>query len=222
MRQSSQSNQSFVANTISVSGEGKIKAAPDSMVIIVAVNELAKTTDAASTVANTKLNQIKVITNTNNIPEKDIQTANLSVYPEYSWSDNTNTLVWYRATQTITINVTDKDFATIGGKIVDEINKIGGVQINNVSFDINDKDAAMAQARTKAFTDAKKKAEQFAQAGWLTLQKPLSITDQSVNYYPPVYSMMAKESLGGGVGDTALSPGQMDVTVQVQVVFEVK
>lgn len=169
--------------------------APDSMVISLAVSELGETTQDAQSVANTRLNQVKTILETYKIPSKDMQTTNLSIYPEYDWTDGGRKLLGQRATQTLTITIKDPDFTSIGGKIIDEVSKIGNIQVNNSYFEIQDKNAAMAQAREEAFADAKEKAEQLAKAGGLRLLKAVSISDNSINYYPTPYPMMAKAEM---------------------------
>lgn len=211
--------------TISVMGEWKTNMAPDSMVLSLAINELAATTQDAQAQSNAKVNQVKQILTTYNIPEKDIKTENVSVYEEFDWTDGGRKPLGYRATQTLTITISDGDYTTIGGQIIDDVAKIGGVQVNNTYFALKDKNAAMATAREAAFTDAKAKAEQLASAAWLRVKKAILINDSSTDYYPgPVYPMMGKAEVAmdsmGGWAD--ISAGEMEITVQIQVVFETK
>jgi uncharacterized protein len=83
----------------------------------------------------------------------------------------------------------------------------------------------MAAAREEAFADAKAKAEQLASAAGLRVKKAISISDSSIDYYPgPVYPMMGKaemamDGMGGGAD---ISAGEMEVRVQIHVVFEMK
>jgi len=102
----------------------------------------------------------------------------------------------YRATQSITITIEDPEFARIGSEVIDEVAQIGGVKVNNTSFVLKDKNTAMAEAREKAFDDAKTKAEQLANAGNLRVKKALSISDTSIDYgqvYPMARSEMAMD-----------------------------
>lgn len=133
----------------------------------------------------------------------------------------------YRATQSITVTIEDPEFARIGGEIIDEVAQIGGVKVNNTSFILKDKDTAMAEAREEAFQDAQTKAEQLADAGNLRLKKAISISDTSINYggpYPMARAEMAMDSDGAlGMGGGAnLNPGEMEVSVQIQVIFETR
>lgn len=215
-----------ITNTISVMGEGKAKVAPDMLVINVSISELASTTELAQSQANEKVDKLKTILKAADITDKDIKTTNVNVYPEYDRSQTGRKLLWYRAQQSLTINVSGESFAEKGGNIVTQISKIGGVNVDNTYFDLKDKNAAYAGAREKALTDAKTKAEQLAKASGVTLGKPVMISDNSYANVPgPIY--YAK-----GMGETAvaqdsavsnaLSPGETEVTITVNVMYEIK
>jgi|GEM_PF-2405356 len=84
----------------------------------------------------------------------------------------------------------------------------------------------MATAREAAFADAKAKADQLAQAAGLRVKKAISITDSYVDYGSPVYPMYAKAEMAMGDSESLppanISAGEMEVKVQIQVVFEAK
>ncbi len=209
-------------------GEWKDSVSPDMLVINVSISELAATTDAAQTKANDKVNKLKAILKSVDIADKDIKTTNVNAYPEYDRSNASGRKsLGYRAQQSITINVSGEKFAEKWASIVDQIAKIGWVNVDNTYFDLKDKNAAMQWAREKAFADAKAKAEQLAKAGGVTLGKPVMISDNNVSYTPgPMY--YARAEMVGGVGDIAtqppnsLSPGETEVTININVVYEIK
>ena len=216
-----------ITNTISVMGEGKDYVSPDTLVISVSISELAATTKDAQTQANQKVVKVNDILSAAGIAQKDIQTTNVNVYPEYDRSNASGRkLLWYRAQQSITIKVSGDNFWQKGADIVDKISAIGGVNVDNTYFDLKDKNASMQWARDKAFADAKAKAEQLAKAGGVTLGKPVMITDNNISYTPgPIMYAKADMAVWGGTNAAstpALSPGQTEVTVDVQVVYEIK
>ncbi len=230
MVQSNKNNQQSsqgITNTISVMGEGKASVAPDMLVINVSISELAATTELAQKQANQKVTKVNDILNAASIAQKDIQTASVNVYPEYDRSDASwRKLLWYRATQSITIKVSWDNFWQKGADIVDKIWAIGAVNVDNTYFDLKDKNASMQWARDNAFADAKAKAEQLAKAGGVMLGKPVMITDNNISYTPgPIMydkANMAVWSTTNAPSTPALSPGQTEVTVDVQVVYEIK
>jgi len=134
-------------------------------------------------------------------------------------------LLGYRVQQNISINVNGEKFGEKWGNIVTQISKIGGVNVDNTYFDLKDKNIALQWAREKAFADAKTKAEQLAKASGVTLGKPVMITDNSASYNPgPIY--YAKGMWEMATADTAtsnsLSPGETEVTIYVNVMYEIK
>lgn len=217
---------SRVENTISVSGEGESSIAPDSMVISLSVSELGTTTEQAQIANNTKMEQVQNILKKYAVAEKNIKTENVSVYEEYDWTDNGRKPLGYRATQSLTITLDEWDYTDIWAKIIDAVATIGGVQVNNTYFALQDKNEAMAAAREAAFADARAKADQLAKAAWLRVKKALSITDSYVDYGWPIYPMYAKAEMAmdgaESVPTANISAGEMDVKVQIQVVFEMK
>lgn len=230
MIQSNKNNQQtaqWITNTISVMGEGKASVSPDMLVINVSVSELAATTDLAQTQANEKVNKIKEILKAAYIADKDIKTTNVNAYPEYDRSNTSGRkLLWYRSQQSISINVSWENFWEKWGNIVTQISTIGGVNVDNTYFDLKDKDLAYAGAREKAFADAKAKAEQLAKASGVSLGKPVMITDNSYSNMPgPIYYARDKamEAWASEVAvSNALSPGETEVTINVNVMYEIK
>ncbi len=230
MIQSNKNNQQtaqWITNTISVMGEGKASVAPDMLVINVSISELAATTEAAQAQANDKVAKVKAILKAADIADKDIKTTNVNTYPEYDRSDASGRkLLGYRSQQSITINVSGESFWEKWGNIVTQISKVGGVNVDNTYFDLKDKVAAYAGAREKALADAKAKAEQLAKASGVTLGKPVMITDNSYSNPSPIY-YAKNEAMGATASDAAvstpsLSPGETEVTINVNVMYQIK
>lgn len=216
-----------ITNTISVIGEGKSKVTPDTLTINLSVSELALSTKEAQTKANEKITQIQSILAKAGVSKDNIKTENLNVYPEYNRSNNTQTISWYRSQQTLTVELQWQTYVDQGNGIIDEISALGNVNINNTSFEIKDKIKGLAEARQKAFDDAKAKAEQLAKMWGVTLGKPVMITDNGIYYSPsPIY--YAKE-MAMGAGDASvsspspsLSAGQTEVNLTINVVYEIQ
>ena len=209
-------------------GEGKASVAPDMLVINVSISELAATTELAQKQADDKVTKLKTILKAANIADKDIKTTNVNAYPEYDYSNSAGRkLLWYRAQQSLTINVIGESFWEKWGSIVTEISKIGWVNVDNTYFDLKDKNAAYQWAREKALTDAKTKAEQLAKASGVELGKPVMITDNGYANVPgPIYYAKAENMWATASDATApsnsLSPGETEVTINVNVMYEIK
>ncbi len=219
------SNSESIQNSISVSGEGKITATPDIVRINAGISEIAKTTKAAQEAANKKLNTILDILKKYDIPNKNIQTNNLSIRPEYEWKgDKGRQLIGQKVSQTLTIKISDidKDSEKVG-KIIDTLGAINGLELNSVNFDIEDKKEFFSKAREQAFEKAQQKAAEYAKFGKVTLLKPISISDASISYNPPVFSNYAKmDMMAENAVGSSLPAGQLEITATVNVVFGIK
>ena len=96
-------------NTIVVSGMGQATAMPDKATINVSVQNdgatSAEALDANSKDTQKVLDRLK----SEGIASKDIETANVAVYPNYTYDDKTGqqTLAGYRAENSITVTFTD-------------------------------------------------------------------------------------------------------------------
>lgn len=218
-------NTNSTKNSISVSGEGEVSATPDIVNINAGISELGKTTKIAQESVNQKLNTILSILKEKNIPQKNIQTSNLTINPEYEWKEKDGRqLVGQKVRQTLSIKIAniDKDLEK-AGEIIDALGEINGLELNSVNFDIEDKKELFTQAREKAFEKAKQKAVEYAQFGNVTLGNPISISDATIQYNPPIYSNVARMSLtADGGGSSSLPSGELDVTATVNVIFEIK
>lgn len=220
-------SQQGITNTVSVAWEWKSLVSPDTLSINIQISELAKTTKEAQDKVNEKVAKIKEITNDFDIPKEDIQTKNVNVYTEYDRSNNERKLVGYRSQQNINIKVKWNNFTEKGSDIMNKISEIGEINVNSVNFIIDDKSAAMEEAREKAFNDAKSKAEQLAKLWGLSLGKPTMITDQNISYSydrpMPLYAMDSKAVwMGEMETDDWLSAGQMEITANINIVYELQ
>ncbi len=219
------SSAGSIQNSISVMGEGKVTAIPDIVRISSGVSELADTTKKAQQQANDKLDRIISILTENDVPERNVQTSNLSFRPEYDWNDGGRRLLGQRVTQTLTIKIpeidTQPDRVT---KILDSLGEIDGLELNSVNFDIEDKKGLFSAARKEAFEKALQKAKELARFGDVTLGEPITISEGSVQYNPMPYQNFAMKEMavGMGGGGSALPSGELDVTAMVNVVFEIQ
>ena len=189
-------------------------------------SELAPTSKAALDKVNQKMAQARDILKNNSIPDTDITTSNLNVNTEYDYSNNVRRITGQRASESLIIEVKKiDDKATKAAKIIDELSAIDNAQMNGISFDIEDKTELFSQARELAFNKAKQKASELAKLSSVTLDKPVSITDTVYDVTPqPLYSNVSLKALpmmgaGSQADSTAIATGQMDISVNLNVLW---
>ncbi len=214
-----------VLNTITVTGDGKVYAKPDMVNLTMSFSEVATTSAEALTKLNQKIDSALLVLKNNAVPQADISTSGLSIYPEYDYQKSVTRLVGQRATQSLVIKLKKIDTkATKATKVIDELSKIDNLQIGSISFDIEDKTSLFTQAREQAFAKAKQKASELAQLSQVRLLTPVSITDTATDITPPIARNYALMDASGSSANatTQLPSGQMEITISLSVLWGIE
>jgi uncharacterized protein YggE len=204
--------------TLSVNGSGRTYITPDIAYISIGVHtEDANAAEAIA--ANTAQSQeVAQALRAFNIDPKDIQTNNFSVYPrqEYDQTGKPTELI-FAVDNTVYVTLRDIDQV---GDVIDGAVSAGANSITGIQFDVEDKSAALSQAREAAMANAQQQAQELAEAAGVTLGDIQTIS--SYNSYPMPYM---DKAMGGGmameaaVASVPISPGQLSITVDVNVTY---
>jgi uncharacterized protein YggE len=157
-----------------------------------------------------------------NVADKDIQTRNVSLYPVYG-QDTANKITGYQLANRVTVCI--RDISKVSA-IIDSAVKAGGnpVRVQGINFGIDNPEAALVQAREKAYANARTKAEQYAKLAGVTLGRAMHISEGAgAPPMPTPYSDMSM--LRGAVGASSPTPiqvGEQEVSVTVNVIFGVE
>jgi uncharacterized protein YggE len=149
------------------------------------------------------------------IDKKDISTTGVSLQPQYG-PDGATTITGYQASNTIDVKIRDLSNAS---KVLALIVSTGGdaTRINSVNYSINDDSQLVKDARTRAFNDAKDRADQYAQLSGLKLGKVITISELADGGTPPIPMPMPRAM---ATTEVPLSPGQQTVGFSVTVSWE--
>ena len=218
-------------NTITVSGEGIVFAVPDVAQFSVTVQEKAKDVKTAQTSASTKANAIISYLKSAGVADKDVQTTDYSVAPQYQWSQTScpagagycpggrQVLTGYQVSQTLAVKVRDTAKA---GDILTGVGSKGASQVSGLDFTVADQNIIEAQARDKAITDAKAKAEVLAKSLGVSLVRIVSFNESG----GPIY--YAKGLGASAAMDSAAAPapqipvGQNKITSNIMLTYEIQ
>ena len=202
---------------VNVSAQAEARRVPD-----VATSSAGVVTQAAD--GNTAMRQnaeqmakVMAAIKAAGIAEKDIQTSGISLNPQYRYVENeAPSITGYQATNTVSLKVRD---ITKLGKVLDSLAAQGANQINGPSFQIDQPEPVYDEARLAALKKAKDRAETYAKALDLKVRRIISISEGGGGGFRPV-PMMAMSARGKAEMDTAVSPGETEVSVSLDVVFE--
>jgi len=198
---------------ITVTGVGTISVVPDAVRFNATVSALASTNAAALSSASKSAAAVRVALIAKGIATKDIRSANISVYPEYNWTQEAGTkITGYRASQSIDVLVRT---ASKAGTIIEAVVTAGGdnLQLGGVVPITLNPATATEDARAAAVANAKSKASSYAKLLGTSIGKVLSLEEQSSPVYSSPYPMAKAEA------DSAvqIDLGEQDVTVTITV-----
>ncbi len=207
------------SNSITVTGSGQANGTPDIAYVMLGVNVTNADVGRAVDESNRTMQAITDAATGLGIAAEDIQTLGFNVWPEDRYDPSTGQPTGERVYHVdSSLQVKVRDLASVGEVIQTALNA-GANSIGGLTFGIEDTAALEAEARTKAIEDARARAGQLAEAIGVTLGDPIIVTEYTGGYYP-AYEAAAGGFGGGGGGVPPISPGQLTVTVQVNVTFK--
>src|SRR5665213_185064 len=186
-------------NTITVTGEGKVTAVPDTANFTFTVAETATDVATAQSKATAATNAILTYLTGAGIASTDIQTTDYEVNPQYQSNsvicanngycppqNNSQTITGYQVSQTESVKVID---ITKAGTLLAGVGTRGVSDVSGLSFTVADEDTLDAQARDKAITDAQTKAKALASALGVSLVRVTGFNENNGGGIMPMYKM---------------------------------
>ncbi|MBN2840171.1 MAG: SIMPL domain-containing protein [Coriobacteriia bacterium] len=204
-------------HTVTTSGEGKALAAPDMAEMFFGTTVVATDAKEALGQANETAEKITAAVKGSGVADEDIQTANVSVWPDQNNEGGKTVITGYRASIQVRVKIRDIDEI---GTVIGAASDAGANEIGGPSFMLDDDDAVRSEAIELAIADARARAEVMAKAAGKTLGEIISVSEAGVS--APIYGgsyYLAAEDAARAV---AIEPGQLDIMAHVTVVFELK
>ncbi len=203
---------------ITGSGTGTVYLSPDVAYVYVGVQtrseDVAKALDDNNLKANAISSKLKEL----GVEAKDIQTSAFNIYPTASEFGPMGEALSYEYVVDNTIYVTVRDLPNLGN-MLNAVVKAGANSINGVSYDVLDKEAAFNEARQIAVDNAKKTASEMASAVDVKLGKLTSVYVYQTGNIAPMYDV---KGYGIGGGSVPVSSGQLALTVNADLTYEIK
>ena len=199
---------------VTVTGVGTINVVPDAVRFYPSVTALANKSSEALATASKTASAVRTALRNAGIATKDIKSSNLSVYPEYNYTqDKGSVIIGYRATQSFTVVIRKADTA---GKVVEDVVNAGNenVTINGIVPFITKGSAAMEDARAAAVADARSRAASYAKLLGTSLGKVVYLQENSAPSYSFPMLGVAKAEDGS---TPQIDLGEEEVSVSITV-----
>ena len=184
------------ANTVTSSGAGTTQAPPDTAEMSFGVTTMSSNAKTALEDASKAAAQIAAAVKKQGIADEDIQTQDVSVYPQTVDQDGKQVISGYQASLSVRVKV--RDIAKLG-EIISAANATGANSINGPMFTVDDPAPARAEAIDEAVADARKSAEAMAEAAGKSVGEVLSMSSSDVGMVP-IDVRRVRRGRGGEVG----------------------
>lgn len=203
-------------NTVTVTGEGKLSVTPDQALLSVGADFKDKDAAKAKAQNDAVISKMIAFLKKSGLSDKDFKTERVSLYKSSDYQAKQD---YFYASQSISITLNSLDSYE---KIMEGLMEAGANTINNVEFKSSKLASYETEIRGKAVENAKKKAEDYAKALNLKVGKAVAVTDNSQTIFPRVYAMKMAEASSGDAQKETLAVGEIDVTTNVTIAFELK
>lgn len=214
-----QSNDAaFRATTFNLSASGETAIAPDMATITLGVQSEGASAAAALSANGAAMNKVIAALKKAGVAERDIQTSNLNVNPQYAYEQNQPPrLTGYQASNQVTILA--RDLSKLG-QTVDAAASAGANTVGGISFGLQNPQKAEDEARIKAVAALKAKSDLYARATGYKVVRLVSLNEAG-GYTPspqpvPMFAMAKREM----ADSTAISGGELKVRVEVSATYE--
>jgi uncharacterized protein len=198
---------------ITVTGTGTVNGTPNQLILSMGVQVSAATVSSALQQSSQAAARVTAALRAAGVASADIQTAGLSIQPDYR--ANSQAPDGYQVSEYLTATL--RHITTAGAQIQAAVQAGGNaVTVDNVSLNLTDTSALLARARTAAVADARHKAAQYASAAGRPLGPVISITDQAQAQPFPVYGSAAGAAPRASV---PISPGTQQLSVSITVTY---
>ena len=210
---------------LSLNAEGRSVRQPDLAVFTAGVTSQGKTASAALSANSADMNRVMAALKAAGIADRDIQTSNINltplfapqvVRPDGSVEDRPPRIIGYQVNNQVTVR--QRNLANFG-KVLDTLVSVGANQVNGPSFELDNSDAAMDEARSAAMTKARQRAELYARAAGLKVKRIISISEGGGYSPPPMPVLYAKMAMADAA-PTPVAAGELGLTASVSVQFE--
>jgi len=205
------------SRTVSVTGTGTIDLEPDIARVNIGVR--TQSPNVADALEENTDNAEAIIQSLQDlgVEASDIQTRNFNIYPQQDTrpgpeEEPTRTFV---VENTVAVVVRDLDSL---GEILATVVSEGANTINGVTFDVEDRETAIEEARSLAIEDAQAQAEAIAEAAGVDLG-PIQTINLSRNGGPAPRVEFAEDVARGG--SVPISGGTLTIQVTANLEYRI-
>jgi len=203
--------------TVTVSGLGTVSAAPDMAEITSGVVTQAPTAAGALAANSQAMEQVLRSLTALGVAARDIQTTNISVSPQrrvVRGEGRPPEIVGYEVTNQVRVKV--RELGQLG-RVLDQQVAQGANSVYGIRFGLADPAPMLDEARKRAMSDARRRAELYAAAASLKIGRVVAV--QEAGAAAPRSEMGARVMAAGAV---PVAPGEQEIQASLSVTFSLE
>lgn len=202
--------------SIAMSGDGEVKAAPDSATLSAGVSVQAASAAAALAADSSRMQAVIAALKNSGVPANAIQTSRFSVSPQYAYANGqAPRITGYQATNQVSVRLDDVGKVA---HVLDALIGAGANEASSLSFFIARPQPLLAEARAKAVADARARAEDYAKAAGVRLGPILSISESGEAPRPVAMRAMA----AAPAPSVPIEIGEETIAAHVSIVWQIE
>jgi uncharacterized protein YggE len=210
--------QTIAGTRLDINASGEVTRVPDLAIISAGVVTRSASASGAIQQAAARMARVREALRQAGIADRDIQTSNISLNPEYTYANNQPPkLNGYTASNQVSVRF--RDIANAGA-ILDALVKEGANQINGPNLTIDKPEAALDEARAKAVATGRARAELYARSLGMRIVRVVSISESGGYSPPPPMPVMMVER--AQAADSKIDPGEQKLQVNLAMTFELQ
>jgi uncharacterized protein YggE len=199
---------------------GETARTPDLAVIQAGVVTQSPTAAQALSTNNSRMTRVIAALRAAGVAERDVQTATISLSPQYRYAENRPPVITgYQASNQVTVRFRDIARA---GPILDVLVREGANTIDGPNLTIEKPETALDEARTSAIVQARGRADTYARAAGLRVDRILSISEASTALPPMPVRMRGVVAEAAAQSSVPIAAGEQQLSVSVSVRFLLK
>jgi uncharacterized protein YggE len=165
------------------SGEGVVQAVPDRAWITVTAESRASTPREAQQKNAQAMKPVQDRLRAAGVPDDAIKTTAYDLQPDWDYSNNRRTLRGYVARNSIEVRIDGVDRV---GELLDLVVNAGATSVENIRFDVKDRERLERDALRLAVGDARARATAAATGAGMMVGAIVRIDEQGVSSPPPI------------------------------------
>jgi uncharacterized protein YggE len=201
---------------VRVAGVGRVSVRPDVAVVHAGIEVGGKELSAAVGEASAAMRRVLAALAEAGVPERDVRTTRHDVRVQRAWKDGQEgEITGYAVTEEVRVVV--RELARLPA-VLDRAVAAGANVLRGLSFEKDDPTQEQREALARAVAQARAKAEALAKAGGVALGDVLEIAEGGAA--PPIPFERARVALQAD--GAPVSPGELEITAQVEVTYAIR